>query len=146
VDVDHVITSGCIVSAEAYRAVGPFDEALFLDYVDVEWSLRARARGYATAIATGCVMTHAIGEKMIPLAGRQLAVHKPQRSYLQLRNHLLLWRNPSIPRLWLLSDLIQVMGKLLALLTLSPGRVERMRWIFRGLVDGVRGVGGPPSS
>jgi rhamnosyltransferase len=145
VDVDHVITSGCMVSAEAYRAVGPFDEALFLDYVDVEWALRARARGYATAVATGCVMTHAIGEKMIPLAGRQLAVHKPQRSYLQLRNHLLMWRNPSIPRLWLLSDLIQVVGKLLALLTLAPSRVERSRWIVRGLVDGLRGVAGAPA-
>ncbi|MES2999422.1 MAG: hypothetical protein V4787_01915 [Pseudomonadota bacterium] len=142
VDVDHVITSGCMVSAQAYRAVGPFDETLFLDYVDVEWSSRARARGYATAVATGCAMTHAIGEKMIPLAGRQLAVHKPQRSYLQLRNHLLLWRNSAIPRLWLLSDLIQTVGKLLALLTLAPDRVERSRWIFRGLVHGLRGIGG----
>jgi rhamnosyltransferase len=144
VEVDHLISSGCLISAAAYRAVGPFDEPLFLDYVDIEWSLRARSCGFATAIAAGCAMTHAIGERMVPLAGRQLAVHKPQRTYLQLRNHLLLWRAAGIPRLWLLSDLGQVVGKVLGLLVLAPDRRERLRWIARGMVDGLRGKSGPP--
>lgn len=146
VEVDHLISSGSLISAEAYRAVGLFDEALFLDYVDVEWSLRARARGYTTAVAANCAMTHAIGEKMIALAGRQVAVHTPWRSYLQLRNHLLLWRVGSIPRGWLLSDLIQVAGKFFALMVLAPDRRERLRWLLRGLMDGLRGKGGPPRS
>ncbi len=146
VEVDHVITSGCLISAQAYRAVGPFNEDLFLDYVDVEWSLRARAAGYTIAIAAGCVMRHAIGERMIALAGRQLAIHKPQRNYLQLRNHLLLWRNPAIARAWLLSDLVQVVSKLTALIVLAPERLQRLGWIFQGLADGLRGKRGPPVS
>ncbi|MDB5875006.1 MAG: dTDP-rhamnosyl transferase RfbF [Ramlibacter sp.] len=144
IEVNHVITSGCLVSAAAYRAVGEFDEDLFLDYVDIEWSLRARAGGYALAVAANCRMSHAIGERMLQIAGRQVAVHSPLRSYLQLRNHLLLWRVDSIPRLWLLSDSIQVAAKLLVLLLLAPARTGRMRCIFRGLVDGLRGRGGPP--
>lgn len=144
VEVDHVITSGCMISAQAWQAVGPFNEDLFLDYVDVEWSLRARSAGYTTAIATGCVMSHAIGERMIALAGRQLAVHKPQRNYLQLRNHLLLWRIPQIPRSWLLSDLGQVVLKLTGLIVLAPDRTQRLVGIFHGLADGLRGKRGPP--
>ncbi|HXE48755.1 MAG TPA: glycosyltransferase family 2 protein [Ramlibacter sp.] len=144
VEVDHLISSGCLISAPAYRAVGPFDERLFLDYVDVEWSLRARSLGYATVVAAGCAMTHAIGERMLPFAGRQLAVHSPQRTYLQLRNHLLLWRTARIPRLWLLSDLKQVASKVLGLLVLAADRRERLRWIGRAVVDGLRGKDGPP--
>jgi len=144
VEVNHLITSGCLVSATAYRAVGPFDETLFLDYVDIEWSLRARARGYASAVAAGCRMSHALGESMMPIAGRQIAVHKPERTYLQVRNHLLLWRSEAMPRLWLLSDLIQIAGKLLALLLLARNRLERLGYIGRGLVDGLRGTGGAP--
>lgn len=145
VEVNHVITSGCLVSATAYRAVGPFDESLFLDYVDIEWSLRARARGYALVVAAECRMSHAIGEKMLSIAGRQVAVHKPVRTYIQVRNHLLLWRTSTMPPLWLLSDLIQLTGKLLVLMLLTPGRVERLRWIGRGLADGLRNRGGPPT-
>src|SRR6185369_649856 len=144
VEVDHLISSGCLISAAAYREVGPFDERLFLDYVDIEWSLRARALGYATVVAAGCEMTHAIGERMLPVAGRQLAIHKPQRTYLQLRNHLLLWRFATIPRLWLLSDLRQLAGKVLGLLVLAPDRRERLLWICRGMVDGLLGKNGPP--
>ena len=31
--------------AEMFQAVGPFREELFLDYADIEWSLRARFLG-----------------------------------------------------------------------------------------------------
>jgi rhamnosyltransferase len=145
VEVNHLITSGCLVSAATYRVVGAFDEDLFLDYVDLEWSLRARARGYALAVSANCRMSHAIGEKMLQIAGRQVAVHSPLRTYLQLRNHLLLWRVPTISRLWLLSDSIQLAAKLFLLLLLAPARAGRMRGILRGLVDGLRGRGGAPS-
>jgi rhamnosyltransferase len=144
VEVNHLITSGCLVSAAAYRAVGPFDEDLFLDYVDIEWSLRARTRGYTSAVAANCRMSHALGESMMPIAGRQIAVHRPERTYLQVRNHLLLWRSSAMPRLWLLSDLIQVTGKLLALLVLVPRRAQRLHCIGRGLADGLSGKVGPP--
>jgi rhamnosyltransferase len=143
VEVDHLITSGAMVSAAAFRAVGPFDERLFLDYVDVEWSLRARARGFALASLQGCEMAHAIGDDVRTIARWHLAVHKPQRNYLQARNHLLLWRNAELPRLWLLSDLIQVACKMAALVALAPNRLERLRWITRGFADGLRGRSGP---
>jgi rhamnosyltransferase len=141
-EVDHMISSGCLIAAQAWRDVGPYNESLFLDYVDVEWSLRARAKGWRLAVASGCRMTHAIGERMIEVAGRQLAVHSPPRSYLQMRNHLLLWRSTAIPRGWLLSDLKQTLGKLALLLVLAPRRFERLRWIARGVLDGLRGRGG----
>jgi rhamnosyltransferase len=145
VEVNHIITSGCLISAAAYQAVGPFDENLFLDYADIEWSLRARAHGFTLSVTANCRMSHAIGERMLQIAGRQVAVHSPLRTYLQVRNHLLLWRVDTVPRLWLLSDSIQVAAKLVVLLLLAPARTERVRCMFRALGDGLRGRGGVPS-
>jgi rhamnosyltransferase len=45
-EVDHVIASGCLIPATALQAVGWMREDFFIDWVDTEWCLRARDRGY----------------------------------------------------------------------------------------------------
>jgi rhamnosyltransferase len=39
-----IISSGSMISAAAYRKLGPFREDYFIEYIDVEYSLRARSR------------------------------------------------------------------------------------------------------
>lgn len=145
IEVDHLITSGCLICAETYQTVGPFREELFLDYVDIEWSLRARALGYSLYTDPRTTMAHTIGDQVIQIGGRSLPVHKPLRCYLLVRNHLLLWRLPATRLYWLLRDLRQVLVKVTLLLALRPQRLERLRWILRGVGHGLRGRGGPPA-
>lgn len=142
VEVDHLITSGCLISADTYQTVGPFREDLFLDYVDIEWSLRARHLGYALYTNTIAVMAHTIGDQVIHFAGRSLPVHKPARSYLLVRNHLLLWQMPTVPRAWLLRDLRQVLLKTALLIALRPQRLQRIRWTLKGIAHGLQKRGG----
>jgi hypothetical protein len=104
-EVDHLITSGCLVHRRTYEMTGPFDEGLFLDYVDIEWSLRARARGFHFFVTRKARMAHRIGDSVISILGRSLWVHQPQRQYLLVRNHLLLWRRPFIPLSWTVSPM-----------------------------------------
>lgn len=145
VEVDHLISSGCLMPARVHEDIGPFDESLFLDYVDIEWSLRARSRGYALAVCAAASMKHAIGDDVRRIAGRQLAIHRPERSYLLARNHLLLWRRPNVRLPWLLWDMLLVVGKLVGSLILAPSRRERATWILRGVVDGLKQrTGAPP--
>ena len=144
VQVDHLITSGCLITTDVFQRVGPFREDLFLDYVDIEWSLRARALGYPLFLDTGTAMDHTIGDSIISIAGRTLPVHQALRSYLLLRNHLLLWHSSSAGICWLLGDLRQVILKSLALLVLRPKRLERLRWMAKGIWHGIRGKGGAP--
>jgi rhamnosyltransferase len=144
VQVDHLITSGCLITTDVFQRVGPFREDLFLDYVDIEWSLRARALGYPLYLDTGTAMDHTIGDSIISIAGRTLPVHQALRSYLLLRNHLLLWHSSSAGICWLLGDLRQVILKSLALLVLRPKRLERLRWMAKGIWHGIRGKGGAP--
>ena len=50
-----IISSGSAISAAAYRKLGAFREDYFIEYIDVEYSLRARRQGvpvYMTAAVT----------------------------------------------------------------------------------------------
>jgi rhamnosyltransferase len=139
--VDHLVSSGCLISAEAYRAVGPFNGSLFLDYVDIEWCLRARRCGFALMCDQAQIMRHAIGDDVWLWRWRAVPLHSPVRNGMLIRNHLLLWRLP-VSRLWLLSDLAFVGLKLAVNLLIAGQPAVRLRWIARGLADGIRGRGG----
>lgn len=144
VEVDHLITSGCLISAEMYNKVGPFREDLFLDYVDIEWSLRARAAGLLVYLDTSVTMEHTIGDHAISVGGRTLLVHQPFRSYLLIRNHLLLWRSSAVGWGWLVSDLCLIVLKSLLLLVVRPRRLERLKWISKAIWHGLHARGGSP--
>ncbi|MDX6598093.1 MAG: hypothetical protein QOE87_1980, partial [Gaiellales bacterium] len=56
------LTAACICfSRSAWETVGPFDEALFLYYEDVEWCLRARRLGVPLRLATDARARHSGG-------------------------------------------------------------------------------------
>lgn len=143
VQVDHVISSGCLIPIEAFRQVGPYNEGLFLDYVDIEWCLRARARGYAIVCDPRLSMPHVIGDSVVRIGSRSVWVHQPKRNGLLVRNHLLLWRVPALHSLWLLSDLRMVLIKVLVQLCVAPPRRERLVCVLRGVRDGLGGKSGP---
>ncbi len=56
------LTGACIcISRAAWESVGPFDEALFLYYEDVDWCLRARRRGVPLTVALDARAVHVGG-------------------------------------------------------------------------------------
>jgi rhamnosyltransferase len=144
IEVDHLISSGCITSAQAYQTIGSYNETLFLDYVDIEWCLRARALGWRLGVYANSRIQHSIGDHALRLGSRMLAVHSPMRSYCLLRNHLLLWRLSSASKIWLTSDAIRVFTRLLALLILAPQRIKRIQYLIRAIVHAVHNRGGNP--
>ena len=143
VRVDHLITSGCLVPRTAFQEVGAANESLFLDYVDIDWSLRARRLGYELICDARVRMPHVIGDQVMPVGRWSVPLHDPRRNGLLVRNHLLLWRSPAMPVPWLLGDLRQVILKLAVHLIVAPRRRERLVCIGRGIAAGLSGRGGP---
>ncbi|MGV8135499.1 MAG: glycosyltransferase family 2 protein [Mangrovibacterium sp.] len=93
VDKDYLITSGCLLSSEAFFETGGFREDFFIDNVDLEYSLRLKKHGRVSLIAADCGMIHEAGypfEKKI--AGLKIASsgHSPWRRYYMARNHVIL--------------------------------------------------------
>ncbi|MET3232965.1 UNVERIFIED_ORG: rhamnosyltransferase [Burkholderia sp. 1263] len=139
---DYLITSGALISLAAITKVGPMDEDLFIDYVDIEWGLRAKAKGYQSYGAYDVTMTHTIGEKALEVATVRLAVHKPIRRYYYYRNALLLCRRPYISLSWKVNELCRLAIKFVIFALLSSRRREDIVMMSKGICDGLRGKGG----
>ena len=139
---DYLISSGALVSMAALKAVGLMDETLFIDYVDIEWGLRARAAGFQSYGAYDVRMEHTIGDEALEVAGVRLAVHKPLRRYYYYRNALLLCRRRYISLAWKFSEVCRLTVKFFIFATLSTRRAEDKAMMIRGIRDGLRGKTG----
>jgi rhamnosyltransferase len=90
-EVASVITSGNLLSLAAYRQAGPFDDKLFIDYVDHEYCLRLRKNGFRIVQVFGARLHHRQGN----IRSRKIlnhpvffSNHNATRRYYITRNRL----------------------------------------------------------
>ena len=141
---DFLISSGTLIPLDVLDRVGPMDESLFIDNVDLEWGFRARAKGYALYGVCAATMHHRLGDarRALPFGIGQVVVHGSLRLYYMMRNRLLLYRMPHTPWVWVAQDVPRVLAKLFLFGVLIGPRLHNLRCMLRGLHDGWRGQRG----
>lgn len=145
IEVDHLITSGCMIPLAAWHEVGPFLERLFIDYVDVEWSLRSRYCGLNLFGVGGAYLSHTLGDEIKSWGQWSLPWHKPLRRYFMIRNGIYQLKLPYIPLSWKLFDAIQIAKRLLYFISTGRPRMLQARLLLQGIRDGWQGKLGPAS-
>ncbi len=83
------MTSGSLLSIKAYKKIGNFKEEFFIDAVDYEYCLRARANGYKIIQVNSAYLLHNPGitkEKKILFFNYKYGYMSPLRLYYQIRN------------------------------------------------------------
>lgn len=146
IEADFLVTSGSLISASTLRTLGPMDAGLFIDHVDTEWLLRARARGFRAFGACRALMQHDIGEFRVklPLVGvTALPVHKEFRYFYLFRNSILLYGREYVPWSWIILDVSRLMRMTAFLLLMHPSRLRSLRMLVRGVAAGLAGRAGP---
>jgi rhamnosyltransferase len=145
VQSDFLISSGALIPLAVLDDVGRMDDGLFIDNVDMDWSFRARARGYALFGVCSARMEHALGDDRQRVLGGLARVvrHNPTRLYFIMRNRLALYRRPHTPRVWIAQDIPRVVAKFLIGSILVGPRARNVRYMVRGLIDGARRRSGP---
>ncbi len=138
IERDAVLLSGSLVLLSTYRALGPFRENFFIDTVDIEYGLRAKAKGFRIVQALKPTMTHSAGDpKPHTVPGKTFwsLNHKPSRYYYMMRNTVAVMR--------------EYPGQLSALRTtwnfarvilFESNKRAKLKWILKGLWHGLRGV------
>ncbi|HEL4258178.1 glycosyltransferase family 2 protein [Stenotrophomonas maltophilia] len=145
ISCDFLITSGSLVPMSALRDIGAMDESLFIDNLDMDWCFRAKRSGHALYGICDAQMSHSIGEELLPSRAKPdgVIVHKPFRLYFIMRNRVLLYGRAYTPRVWIAQDVPRLLLKLVGNgLFLAP-RWIRLRFMLKGLWDGIRGRAGP---
>lgn len=104
VEVDYLIASGCLIPMRALASVGNMQEDLFIDYVDIEWGLRAKEKGFQSFGACAALMSHDLGDEPFVFFGKTYPHHSALRHYYHFRNATWMYRQPWLPLHWKLAD------------------------------------------
>ena len=147
-EVERVITSGSLLPVESYFAIGPFRDEFFIDYVDEEYCLRAKAKGYRIIKSRKHLMSHAIGS---PTAHRMFGTskwttnHGPDRRYYIARNNTVLLREYGNYRagMWAWKSFRRCLRQCKRIALYEEMKTRKIAAVIHGLWDGIRGNMGP---
>lgn len=143
VESDYLIASGSLIRMSVIQQIGGMRDELFIDWVDIEWGLRARAHGLKSFMVPGVVMAHSIGDAWITVMGRQISLHSDVRHYYIVRNAAYLLRFAEMGWRWRLLALVRI-PEYVVLFSLHAADVPKsFRLLFKAVQDGLLGRIGP---
>ena len=141
-DCLEAITAGAMIPAYVFQQIGLFNESLFIDYVDTEFSLRCRRRAYRIITSKTSLLYHSIGNMTPHRLWRRTyypSNHLPGRRYYIARNRIyLMLRNLDDWR-WILLQQRSASAELLKLLLMEKERPAKLWNMVRGAMDGLTG-------
>ncbi len=137
--VSYLITSGCCISVKCWQSIGGFDEGLFIDFVDIEWGLRADSQGFQSFGVASAIMKHVLGDEPIKFLGQRYPNHSPLRHYYLFRNSILLLKRAYIPPAWKRVEGRKLCLRFVAYALLTSSRFSHIRMMCKGIIDGIRG-------
>ncbi|WP_228545487.1 glycosyltransferase family 2 protein [Burkholderia pseudomultivorans] len=143
IDVDFLITSGSCVNLAVWRDIGPMDDALFIDFVDLEWCVRARSKGYSVLGAPALRLKHELGGEPVKVFGRSYPGHSPIRHYYLFRNTFALLRRAYVPWSWKSTELVKIPIRLIIYGCFMPSGLKHVRLSILGVWHGLSGRLGP---
>jgi len=88
--VSHLISSGMIIPCDVFHSVGFKNEALFIDWVDLEWCWRSVSMGYKVIGCGDVVIQHALGDEVVSFFGKKIIIRSSFRHYFMIRNAIYL--------------------------------------------------------
>jgi rhamnosyltransferase len=139
VPVDYLIASGCMIPLAVLDKIGGMRENLFIDYVDIEWGLRARYHCLQSYGVCSAHMTHSIGDPPIKFFGKIIPLHSPLRHYYHFRNAVLICKEPWVPLNWKLLDGWRLCIKYVFYSLFVRPRTAHWRMMTLGVWHGLRG-------
>lgn len=149
-EVKNLPTSGCITSLAAFSEVGDFRRDLFIDYVDTEFCMRLRNKGYRVLISPKIGMIHPLGYYRTSkfhkwLRGSsKVTSYPPLRHYYWTRNGVkLIWENFSRDISWSINEAYYLFfRRIITILLFEDKKIIKLRNIALGVWHALLSRGG----
>ncbi len=145
----EVISSGSLIRLGVFDTVGPFNEDLFIYFVDVDFCKRLARAGFGAYICPEAVFLHQEGSKKrhkFLWTDIWYDHYGKVARYYITRNTIYVLKNLPVSR----SDFRVLIRRLWIdhrnILLFDEGRLSVLWFSLRGLVDGIRGKVGPLDS
>lgn len=134
---DYVISSGSLIPIEVLDEVGDMDEQLFIDWVDIEWGMRAKRYGYVSYIAPRVIMRHSIGDEYVKFGHKNINLHTDFRNYFIVRNSIYLSLYSKLPLNFKIIQLGKVPLYILFYSYHSKKRLYSFGLLTKAVIDGI---------
>ena len=132
----YVITSGSIIPIDVLDKVGLMREELFIDFVDIDWCLRARHEGYEILAINRVILDHYMGDYPVHFWGHHYPIHSPLRMYYYFRNAMYLYRFKEIDFNWRVVDATRNLFRFLFYMMFVKNRRTYFKYIIKGYYHG----------
>lgn len=139
VATDYVIASGSLIRMCVFADVGMMLDELFIDWVDIEWGMRAKGRGYKSYIIPGTLLHHSVGDAAITILGREISLHSDVRNYYIVRNSTYLLRFKSMGWEWRTATIPRIPKYIVTYFWYSDHRMRSLNLLLHAFLDGIRG-------
>ena len=133
----YVITSGSFIPLSVLDDVGLMREELFIDFVDIEWCLRARAKEYEIVSFPQVEIAHHLGDSSVSFMGTNYPIHSPLRIYYYFRNAMYLYRLREIDWNWRVVDSARNLFRFLFYMLFVKDRPTYFKYIIKGYYHGL---------
>lgn len=133
----YVITSGSIIPMPVLDDVGLMREELFIDFVDIEWCLRARQNDYEIVAINKVMIDHHLGDYAVHFMGHRYPIHSPLRMYYHFRNAMYLYRLREIDWNWRIVDSARNLFRFLFYMLFVKNRWTYFKYIIKGYYHGL---------
>lgn len=141
-----IITSGTLLSLEVYALIGPFRDDFFIDAVDFDYCLRAKAKGVRVVLSCDPLMHHKIGTQTrhdLPWKKTAVSNHSALRRYYMARNNLVLVREYWFEEpVWVFKTIVYLLKTMILILCFEENKMSKLSAFVTGLWHAVIGENG----
>lgn len=136
-EVDSLITSGMLVDLKKFIQSGMFDQKLFMDFVDMEWSQRVKHLGYKIFGTFNIKLFHPIGQTF-KLLNKSFPIHSPLRTKFMVKNLIILLSYRHVSFKFKYHESLQMLLKFFFYITFQVHRYAYLKSMLSGLWSGIR--------
>lgn len=134
---DYIISSGSLVPMKVLEDVGVMDEQLFIDWVDIEWGIRAKQHGYDSYVAPKVIMLHSIGDEYVNFRNKNINLHSDFRHYFIVRNNIYLTLYSNLPMNFRMVQISRTPLHILFYSYHSKRRLYSLKLLTKAVADGI---------
>jgi rhamnosyltransferase len=133
--IDYAMNSGSIINLKMIQKIGLFNENFFIDNVDVEYCLRARAHGYEILRINTIVLNHNLGDSKKRFKRILITNHSALRRYYITRNRLYtLWEYKFIFPWFCFKELKMIILDSLKIIFFEKEKLKKLKNTSLGII------------
>lgn len=141
-ETEFVISSFSYIPVSTIKKVGFFDERLFIDLVDSEYSYRCSKFKLKNVVSRKTLFKHVIGEdRKSFLWFRKYSISSPMRNYYQARNLIIVGKKNN-SNYFYISKLIKRLFQVILSGFYGRDLPSRLSFFAKGVYDGLLGYSG----